>query len=538
MPRITSSLKPWMRNASDELAARAGCVFDEAAGLRVVHFLETFCCLSEGRWAGTPMRLIDWQRDATMRLYGWKRPNGTRRFRWAYIEVAKKNGKSPWTSGLACYHLVADGEGGPKIYLNACDREQARIVFEHAANMVRQSPDLSESVDIIDSADRLVCRENNGLIVANSNVVDSKDGKNASLVINDELHRWVGRKLWNVFKYAGASREQPLNISITTAGESESGVWHEQRVYAEQVNDGTIPDWTQLGIVHRALPADDLDDPETWRKANPSLGVTIDPDEMRADLEKAKRVPADLAEFKRLRLNIVVASAAKFIPPDAWKRCNSPAQPLNGRPTFLGIDLASVNDLAAVASIAGDEHEGYDLHVTFYLPEDNIVALEHQHGQPYRVWAEHGWITLTPGAAIDYDFIIADVIAIASTSDVRKILLDPHNAVATYTALKDKHGLPVEMFRQGSISLNDPTKQLLRLVLSAKIHHGDHPVLNWNAANAVAVKDASGNLRLHKDKSTGKIDGLAASINALAGLTTPDSNDGESVYETEPLLLL
>src|ERR1039458_9755963 len=112
-------------------------------------------------------KLIDWQRDGTMRIYGWKRPNGTRRFRWVYCEVAKKCGKSPWTSGLACYHLVADDEGGPKIYLNACDRSQARIVFEHAANMVRQSADLAEAVEIIDSADRLVCRENFGAIIAN-----------------------------------------------------------------------------------------------------------------------------------------------------------------------------------------------------------------------------------------------------------------------------------------------------------------------------------------------------------------------------------
>jgi phage terminase large subunit-like protein len=524
--KTPTATNPWIRNASDELAVREGCTFDEAAGQRVCDFLETYCYLSEGRWSGRPMVLIDWQRDTTMRLYGWKRTNGTRRFRWCYVEVGKKNGKSPWTSGLACYHLVADDEGGPKIYLNACDRQQARIVFEHASNMVRQSPDLAEAVEVIDSADRLVCRENFGAIIANSNVVDSKDGKNASLVINDELHRWVGRKLWNVFKYAGASREQPLNLSITTAGEAESGVWHEQRVYSEQVNDGTIPDWTHLGIVHRALPDDDIDDPNTWGKANPSLGSTIDPDEFRADLEKAKRVPSDLAEFKRLRLNIVVASATKYLPPDAWARCGEAPRPISRRPCWVGIDLSSVNDLTAMVALFGSETEGFDLHSWFWLPADNIVGLEHQHGQPYRVWSEHGFITLTPGAAVDYEFIIRQVVDLAEQVDLRKGHLDPHNATGVYTRLKEAHGLPVEMFRQGIVSVNDPTKQLLRMVLARKLRHGNHPVLNWNAANAVAHSDANANVRLHKEKSTGKIDGLAALVNAIAAATVDDSEPG------------
>lgn len=532
MPRIASHLKPWMRDASDELAVRAGCTFDEAAGERVVHFLQTFCYLGEGRWAGKPMVLIPWQHDATMRLYGWKRPNGTRRYRSAYCEVAKKSGKSPWASGLACYHLVGDEEGGPKVFLNACDREQARIIYDHAANMVRQSPELADCIEIVDSASRLICRENFGSIVANSNVVDAKDGKNGSLILNDEIHRWIGRAMYNVFRYAGASRSQPLRIDLTTAGDSESGIWFEQRVYSEQVRDGIIPDWTHLCLVHRADPKDDIDSPETWKKANPSLGYTIDPDEFRADLERAKRVPVELAEFKRLRLNIVTASATKYLPEHAWKACNAAPRPLDGRPCAIGIDLASVNDLASVVALAGDEHQGIDVHARFYLPEQNITELEHQHGQPYRVWAEQGLITLTPGAAIDYEWIIRDVVELAGLAHVFRIHLDPANGTAVYTALRDTHGLPIEMFRQGALSVNEPTKQLLRLVLMGKLRHGNHAILNWNAANAVASKNAHDNVVLHKAKSTGKIDGLAATVNALAALLSPSATPKPSVYES------
>lgn len=533
MPRVAVHLKPWMRNASDELAVRAGCTFDESAGEVVVNFLQTFCRLSEGKWAEQPMRLIPWQIDLVTRLYGWKRPNGTRRYRWCYCEIPKKSGKSPLGSGLACYHLVADGEGGPKIYLNACDRDQARIVFDHAANMVRQSPELAEAIEIVSSANRLVCAENFGSIVANSSVVDSKDGKNASLVINDELHRWKGRALWNVFRYAGASREQPINLTFTTAGESESGVWFEQRIYSEQVNDGTIPDWTHLGVVYRADPKkDELDDPATWAKANPSLGYTLDVDEFRADLEKAKRIPSDLAEFKRFRMNIVTGAATRYLPEGAWKLGDVEPKPLGLRPTFVGIDLASVNDLAAIASIAGDEADGVDAHVRYYLPERSIVELEHQHGQPYRVWADLGLITLTPGAAIDYEWIVRDVLTLCAVGNVSKILLDPANGTWVYTTLRERHGLPIEMVRQGGFTLNDPTKQLLRLVLNGKFRHGGHPILAWNAANARTIRDANDNNRLTKEHSTGKIDGLAATVNAFAGWIAPGAIAKPSIYET------
>jgi phage terminase large subunit-like protein len=537
MGRVPSHIAPWMRDSGDELALSKGCTFDEAAGSRVVEFLESFCCLSEGQWAGKLLKLAPFQLDLVMRLYGWKRPNGTRRYRTVYLEVGKKNGKSPFTSSLAIYHVVADGEGGPKVFLNATDRDQVKNVFDPAANMVRQSPDLAEVLDIHESTNRIVCRSNFGSIVANSNVVDSKDGKNASFIVNDELHLWRGRKMWAVFRYAGASRAQPINFSITTAGEAEAGVWYEQRTYSEDVVSGKVPDWTHLGLVYRADPKDPLDSPATWAKANPALGTILDPDEMAADYERAKRIPAELADFRRYRCNVVTASTERYLPPDAWKACGEVERTdlyaLARRPCWVGLDLSSVNDLTAMAVIFGDEESGFDAFFWFWLPEANIVELENRHCQPYRVWAEAGWITLTPGAAVDYAFIRREVNDLAELGDIKGICLDPFNATNLYTQLKEEDGLPVQMLRQGDISLNAPTKDLLRDVLEGKLRHGNHPIANWNAGNAVATRNANENARLCKEKSRGKIDGLAALVNARAAHNLPDTTTPKtSVYES------
>ncbi len=258
-----------------------------------------------------------------MRLFGWKRADGKRRFRRVYVEVAKKNGKSTLIAALNLYLLLADGEGAPEIYLNACDRSQARIIFDESKRMVAASPELKKRIRAIDHKARLVSDGNNGVIIANSADAPNKDGLNTSATIFDELHRQPNRELWDVFEYAGASREQPLRISITTAGEDDTGVWHEERDYAEKVNQGAIPDTTFLGAVYRALPTDDLDDPKTWIKANPSLGETISFEDFKRELDEAKEVPIKLNNFKRLRLNIISRDEAKYFDMTRWDECTS-----------------------------------------------------------------------------------------------------------------------------------------------------------------------------------------------------------------------
>ena len=461
-----------------------------------------------------------WQRDFVMRLFGWKRPNGLRRYLRAYLEIAKKNGKSTLLSAIGLYLLVADSEGSPEIYLNACDAKQAAIIFREQVRMVGASPDLRSRLTIYDSATnkRVVYAAKNGAIIVNSSIAASKDGLNPSATFFDELHRQATRALWEVFEYASAAREQPLRLSITTAGEEEDGVWFEEREYAEQVNAGLIDDITFLGIVYRALPTDDIDSPATWKKANPSLGATISAEDFARELREAKALPVKLANFKRLRLNIVCREATKFLAAGEWDECAGPIAPdqARRRRCWAGLDLSSVSDLSALAVVWFDAAGVCDAALRFWLPADNIAELERKHRAPYQQWAAAGFITLTPGNVIDYAFIRREIKAAAAAGELRKLLADPHNATKLCIELREDDGLPVEFIRQGFISLNAPTKELQRRVMGRTLRHGGNPVLRWMAHNAVAVQDAAGNIKLTKSKGRQKIDGMAALVNALA----------------------
>jgi phage terminase large subunit-like protein len=532
----------WIRNDSDRAAIELGCYLDEQRGKDVCDFVEAFCRQSKGRWQGQPLTLLDWQRDFLMRLFGWLDKDGRRRFKSFYLEVAKKNGKSTLISAIALFLLLIDAlvsgirDGAPEVYLNAVDREQASIVFDECMRMVKASPELESRVEVIASKGRIIDPVGFGKIQKNSADAPSKDGVNGSSLF-DELHRFKSRELWDIFKYAGASREQPIRGVITTAGEEEDGPWFEQRLKSEQINSGAVADIAHLGVVYRADPGDDLDSPETWKKANPSLGITIKEEEFRAALEEAKRTPSEWADFLRLRLNIVCRGDQQFISAEDWAQCGGAHILGTDEPAFGGLDLSQTRDLSAFELVIGNQTLGFDVISRFWLPEDGIVELEKAHQVPYRTWADRGFIELTPGNVIDYAFIRAEIVSLCKQFNVRSLFADPYNATKLGLELKEQDGLPIEFIRQGYLSLSAPTKELQRLVLGRKIRHADHPILKWHCANAVVEQDAAGNLKLSKRKSKRKIDGMAALVNAIAAATS--SNDYEpSVYETRPILFL
>lgn len=534
----------FVRNPSDELALRQGCYFDEPKGRHSCDFIERFCRQSKGRWAGKPLELIPWQRDGLTRLFGWRRPDGTRRFRTAYIEIPKKNGKSTLISAVALYLDLGEGEGAPEIYLNAVDRKQADIVFEECCRMVEASPALARRLSVSRYHGRITDPAGYGKIQKNSADAPSADGVNASGIIFDEIHRFKSRALWDVFTYAGISRAQPLRIVITTAGEECEGVWYEQREFSEKVNSGEIQDIAHLGIIYRARTsadgqADDVDDPETWRRANPSMGHTMSIEDFGADLAAARaKGPAELANFLRLRLGVVVRAQGKFLDIGDWDRCGEWSDPDPDDPCYMGLDLSDREDLSALVCITGDLAGGFIVQCRFWLPEDSIADLERRHQQPYRMWAEEGFITLTPGCTIDRAFIRRDLLELALPRRVQSIFIDPWNARDLAEDLLNDDGLPVEYLRQGFQSLSDPTKTLRELVKAGKFRHGGNPILRWHAGNAVERRDPGGNVKLDKELSRKKIDGMAALVNAVAGAIARGGDAGPSVYETRGLVTI
>jgi phage terminase large subunit-like protein len=292
---VKADTELWTLNASDELAVDQGCYFSVEHADRVCKFITTFCHLSQGKWAGQRLILMPWQEQFLRKLFGWRAPNGLRRFRRAFLLAAKKSGKSPLVSAIGLYLLVGDGEAAPEIYVCACDRDQAGIIFTEAARMVEYSPSLSKKVEVTPSRKILTCRH--GRLVANSSDSPKLDGLNASAVLWDEAHRQPDRQLWDVMRYATAARQQPLTIVLTTAGEEKSGIWYELLEYSQGVEAGVIQDTSHLGVLYMADEGDDIDEPATWKKANPSMGITFSEADFKRDLDEAKANPATWRNF-------------------------------------------------------------------------------------------------------------------------------------------------------------------------------------------------------------------------------------------------
>ena len=520
----------WVMNESDKLAVSEGCFFSEKHGERVCRFIEDLCILSKGRWAGKPLKLFDWQRSLVMRMFGWRKADGKRRFRRVYVEVAKKNGKSSLISAIALYMLIFDKEPGAEVYMNACDRDQASIVFDEAARMTLASPELARRTEVIGS--RKIIMSGHNKLVANSSDAMKQDGLNCSCSIFDELHRQADNSLWEVMEYAGAAREQQMQISITTAGEDEEGIWFQQREFSEQVEAGIVPVTWHLGVIFRALEEDDIQDENTWRKANPSLGQTVSVEDFRHELEEAMLVPAKLGNFKRLRLNIVSRGGGKFVEMADWDQCNADPVLDPSEPCYLGLDLSSRNDLTALVLVQGSLSKGINVFCRFWLPRDGIAQLERMHQVPYREWSQPAvegqpaMITLTAGTAIDYEFVMTAIVELSEKCNVVKLMADPYNGKKLCEDLTNKHGLPVKYLRQGYLSLSDPTKTLAELISAHKIRHGGNDILRWHASNCIAEQDAAGNLKLSKGKSRHKIDGMSALVDAVAGLLdTPEDEE-------------
>lgn len=504
---------------------------------RVVKFFERTLVHTKGEWGGRPFLLEPWQRaDILEPLFGTVDEAGWRRYRTAYVEIPRKNGKSEIAAGIALYLLFADGEDGAEIYGAASDRDQASIVFNVAAEMVRRSPVLSKIAKVIDSSKRIIVPSTGSFYRAIPADEAGAHGFNASGIVFDELHTQPNRNLWDVLTTSTGARRQPLTFAITTAGYDRNSICFEQHDYALKTINGVIDDPTYFGYVRGAPDDADWRDEAVWRAANPALGVFRSIDEIRTLARRADQVPALENTFRRLYLNQWTRQETRWLNIAAWDACGDDVDldDLRGRPCFAGLDLASTTDVAALVLVF--PHEGtYTVVPHFWVPGANIDERVRRDRVPYDVWARQGHITATAGNVIDYASIRQTIDGLAQTYQIREIGFDRWGATQLTQEIQDA-GLEVVPIGQGFASLSAPTKELLNLVLSRKLRHTRHPVLRWMADNMVVRQDPAGNLKPDKAKSTEKIDGMVALIMALdRALRNPDAG---SVYDSRGVVVL
>jgi len=508
----------WTRTNADRHAVAAGCYFDLAAAERVRTFFAKFLRHSTGEFEGQPFTLLLWEWDRVIApLFGWKNQDGTRRFRTAYISTGKKNGKSGLISGLTLYLLLGDDEPGAEVYSAACDRTQASIIYRGSKAMVDASPLLGSRLTCIDSTKRIV-GPRNSFYRALSADAKLQEGINAHAVLFDELHAQPNRNLWDTLRYAGAARRQPLMLAITSAGDGgQPSICREIYDYAKRVESGEVIDTSFLSVIFEADADDPWDSPDTWAKANPSLGVTIKLDAFRSDFQEAKESPAKENAFRRYRLNQWTSIAEGWLSLDAWDACAGTvdAEALRGRPCYAGLDLSATDDTTALV-LAFPSDDGRTLLIPyFYLPGANIAKLEKKHRVPYRAWAKAGHITLTEGPVVDYVQIRRELNELSKAYDIKQLVIDRKFQGQQLESDLISDGFDVLPAGQGWISQDLPAKELEKLVISGKLAHGGHPVLRWHAGNAVVDVDKAGNYSLNKLKSRSKIDGIAATTMAL-----------------------
>lgn len=511
----------WIKSPSDELAVLHGCRFDVEASMRPVQFFEKFLRHSKGRWAGQPFKLLPWQRENIIQpIFGWFREDGRRRINRTYIEVPKKQGKSTLASGIGLYMLVGDGERGACVYSLATSSEQAAIVHGEAINMVKQSPGLSKHLKINHSTGTINFEKTMSYYRRSSSDAPGKEGFNMSAAIIDELHAWFGRRLWETIRYGGASRENPLQFVITTAGDDFESVCFEQHEYAKGVIEGTIEDDRFLAYITNAAPTDDLNDPVVWAKANPSMGETIREDDFANELEAASKSSSEWSSFKRYRFNIWATSEDPWLQDYAdWQACELEfdESSLEGRECYGGLDLAKSRDLSAFALVFPPDDLDGDWHLLtrFWLPEARAYAKDPMN--VYQGWANSGKIKTMPGAVCDYGMIHDDIGVLADMFDIRAFAYDPYNAEQITRGIEEDFGIERVEFRQGMKSYAEPTKEFERLVIAHRMRHNGQPVMDWQMSHVRVVSDVNNNNRpikpRHGDRRT--IDGVVASVMGL-----------------------
>lgn len=490
--------------------------FDVAAADAVCRFFEHVLRHTKGRFAGQPFILQPWQRKLLRSLFGWKRKNdGTRRYRYAFIEIPRKNGKSTLASGIALYLLVADGEPGAEVYSAAGDREQAKIVFDQAKQFVKRSDVLDDMLVPLRNEIKLKDDDGSKYAVLSADV-GTKHGQNPLGIVFDELHVQKSRDLFDVLRTGMGSRAQPLFVMITTAGDDINSICYEQYEYARQVRDGVIEDDEYFVYIAEAEADDDWTDPATWRKANPSLGVTVSEEFLEKECERAKATPAAQNTFRRLYLNQWVKQAVRWLDLRVWDEGNAKVPDLRGRTCYLGLDLASVSDVASTVGVFPpiEVGEPWWFVPRFYVPGESLEDRGQRNRAPYKLWSDRGYLTATEGNVIDYAKIKEDIFGDAAIYEVRGVGADPWNAQQMAQDLAAA-GLEVQEVKQTMSGMTTATKELERLVLSKQIGHGGHPVLRWMVDNVTVVHDGNDNIKPHKGKSRNKIDGVVALINAL-----------------------
>lgn len=520
--RVSSETWPWVFNAD--------------CASRVCEFLELLPHI-KGKWArGHQLLVLDpWQTFIVTTVFGWvHKDTGLRRFREAYIEVPRKNGKSLLSAGIGLYMLSADGEQGAEVYSAATTRDQARIVFDDAKGMAERTPDMRTYLGVAILTHAITVAHTSSKFSPLAAEASTQDGLNVHCAIIDELHAHRKRDLYDVIDTARGAREQSLLWIITTAGTDRSGICYERRTHITKVLDRVIEDATMFGIIYSIDETDNPFDPASWAKANPNWMVSVLRDDMEAAARKAEAMPSALNNFLTKRLDVWVNGESPWMDMRAWEKCadhNLQISDFAGEKCWAGLDLAQKKDFAAYVKVFQRDGIWY-VFTRLYL---NELAVQESGNAHLSGWARSGYVQVTDGDITDFDVLAEDMRSDCKLFDMQEIAFDP--ALSMYFAGKlIEEGLPLVEIAQRSLFFTPPLIQVENLVLEKKLKFDGNPVMTWMVSNLVVKVSKFNELRAPtKERPENKIDGPMAMLMALGRALSGQQPDNIDDFLNNPV---
>lgn len=502
-----------------------GLRFNKRRALRALWWIENRGRFTKGDWAGRPFRLSPWQAFIVWCLFGWERKVGRRwlrRFRVAYVSVARKNGKTELAAAIGLVFLVVPGEAetGGEIYSAATKRDQAAYCWQAAAGMVKRNRILKNEIGIHDSRQNLSHYETDSKFETVASDADTLDALGPLLAIIDEYHAHPNSAVFDVLQSGMGARSEPMMLVTTTAGAKRQGACWELETDALKILEG-IGEAEGSGddlfaFVARLDEGDDWADQRVWVKANPNLDVSCHSDNLRVEYRAAKRRPGAVNEFLRKRMNMWTEVSSAWMGMPEWDGCAGRVdlEALRGERCFVGLDLSAVSDYTAAAAVFPREDGHFDVLPAFWIPAETLVERSHTDRVPVMQWVEKGLVTATDGGVVDQDAVKQWLLNLREWADVAEVPTDPHNATKLQTELQAL-GFHVVSMRQGWVTMSPAIKQTEILVRQKRLRHGGHPVLRWMFSNVALKRDSHDNLSLHKGRSADRIDGITSLVMAV-----------------------
>ena len=469
--------------------------------------------------AGKPFILEPWEDFIICNIFClYSTETKRRKYKTAHISVARKNGKTTLAAVLGLFALIADGEPAANIIMAANSREQAHIDFDAASAFARQLDPRKKSLKVL--RNEIVFQKNNASLRVISADASTGDGLNPSMVILDELHEAADSKLFDVLRSGQGFREQPLMLSITTAGFRIGGFCNQYEDYCKEVLMGQKVDETLFALLYTLDDGDDWTDECNFIKSNPNLGITVKRDWLSEQVNQAKNSPTLEVGVKTKNLNVWCSSSTTWIPEHIIKKSMkkldmSEFRNDNRYIVYMGFDLAAVSDLTAFTTMFVDpDEEMYYFKTWYYLPKR---ALDGKYNSElYKMWAQKGYLTLTDSETTDYAYIKNDILYWYNNLEVQLVAYDSWNATSLVNDLI-KEGLPMQAYSQSIGNFNRPTKELERLILSDKVVIDNNPITRFCFDSVELKVDINGNAKPCGDHEKKKIDGVISMLNCLGG---------------------